>query len=136
VPGLDPRLLGALYVALALLPLILAAMQGLPFRNVFRELSSGLVMVGFALLLVQFVLSGRFRHVSGQVGIDVTMRFHQLMAWTVLLFILVHPFLYAVPRRGDGPGAALTTLNRMFASEALRTGVIAWWLLVLLVPRR
>lgn len=132
-PGLAPRLLVGLYAAVALLPLLLSAVQGLPLRSVWRELSSGLVMVGFALLLVQFLLSGRFRQISGQVGIDRTMRFHQLAAWAVLLLILVHPFLYAVPRLADGPGAALTSLNRMFASPGLRTGVVAWWLLILLV---
>jgi hypothetical protein len=36
------------------------------------------------------------------------MRFHQLAAWGVLVLILVHPFLYAVPRLTDGPGAAVT----------------------------
>ena len=132
--GLSPRLLIGLYVAVGLLPVLLAAVQGLPVRNLFRALSSGLVMVGFALLLVQFVLSGRFRQVSGQVGIDRTMRFHQLAAWAVLVLILIHPFLYAVPRLVDGPGAAFTSLNRMFTSPGLRTGVIAWWLLILLIP--
>jgi predicted ferric reductase len=134
LPGLRPIPLLILYVALGLLPLALAAAQGLPARNVWRELSSGLVIMGFAIMLVQFVLSGRFHQVSGQFGIDRTMRFHQLMAWAVLAFILVHPFLYAVPRLGDGPGAAIASLNRMFGSPGLRTGVIAWWLLILLVP--
>jgi predicted ferric reductase len=134
LPGLRPVPLLILYVAAALVPLALAAAQGPPARNVWRELSSGLVMVGFSIMLVQFVLSGRFQHVSGQVGIDRTMRFHQLMAWAVLAFILVHPLLYAVPRLAEGPGAALASLNRMFGSPGLRTGVIAWWLIVLLVP--
>jgi predicted ferric reductase len=134
LPGLNPVLLLALYVAVALAPLALAALQGLPARSVWRALSSGLVMVGFSIMLVQFVLSGRFRQVSGRIGIDRTMRLHQLMAWTVLVFILAHPFLYAAPRLADGPGAALTSLSRMFGSQGLRTGVIAWWLILLLVP--
>jgi predicted ferric reductase len=132
--GLHPYALICLYIVLALLPLALAALQSLPARNFWRELSSGLVMVGFAMMLAQFLLSGRFRSLSGQVGIDVTMRFHQLAALTVLLFILAHPFLYAVPRLADGPEAALASLNRMFSSQGLRSGVAAWWLLVLLVP--
>jgi predicted ferric reductase len=132
--GLYPVALTLAYVSLALLPLVLATLQGLPARNFFRELSSGLVMVGFAMMLAQFVLSGRFQRVSGRVGIDLTMRFHQLAAWTVLAFILVHPFLYAAPRLHPEPAAALVSLNRMFTSEGLRSGVIAWWLLILLVP--
>lgn len=132
--GLHPAGLILAYVGLALLPLVLATLQGLPVRNFFRELSSGLVMVGFAMLLAQFVLSGRFRRISGRVGIDLTMRFHQLAGWAVLAFILVHPFLYAAPRLHPEPADALVALNRMFTSEGLRTGVVGWWLLVLLVP--
>jgi predicted ferric reductase len=133
-PGLHPLGLVALYAGIGLLPLILAAAQGRPAGNFWRELSSGLVMVGFALLLVQFLLSGRFRQVSGKVGIDLTMRFHQIAAWMVLAFILVHPFLYAAPRLAMGVGDALFSLNRMFSSPGLRTGVIAWWLMILLIP--
>src|SRR5680860_982792 len=81
--GIHPLALIALYVLLALAPLALAALQPLPGGNFWRELSSGLVMVGFAMLLAQFLLSGRFRQVSGQIGIDLTMRFHQLAALTV-----------------------------------------------------
>lgn len=132
--GLHPLALIALYVVLGLAPLALSALQPLPGGNFWRELSSGLVMVGFAMLLAQFLLSGRFRQVSGQVGIDLTMRFHQLAALTVLAFIVAHPLLFAVPRLEVGPGAALATLQRMFSSAGLRSGVIAWVLLILLVP--
>jgi predicted ferric reductase len=132
--GLHPLALIAFYVVLGLAPLALAALQQQPGGNVWRELSSGLAMVGFAMLLAQFLLSGRFRQVSGQVGIDLTMRFHQLAALTVLAFIFAHPFLFAIPRLEDGLGAAFTTLQRMFSSGGLRSGVIAWWLLILLVP--
>jgi predicted ferric reductase len=133
-PGLHPLALIALYIVVALSPLALSMLQPFPARNVWRELSSGLVMVGFAMLLAQFLLSGRFRQLSGRVGIDLTMRFHQLMALTILVFIVAHPFLYAVPRLADGPGAVLASLQGMFSSPRLRSGVIAWWLLILLVP--
>lgn len=133
LPGLPPALLVGLYAILGLLPLVLAAAQGLPARNPWRELSSGLVMIGFAMMLVQFILSGRFRQISGKVGIDLTMRFHQLAAWTILGFIVIHPFLYSVPRLSPDPADALVSLGRMFGSPGLRTGVVAWWLLILLV---
>jgi predicted ferric reductase len=132
--GLHPLLLVAAYVAIVLMPLVLALIQGRPARGLFRELSSGLVMVGFAMLLVQFLLSGRFRAISGRVGIDLTMRFHQLAALTVLVFVLAHPFLYAAPRLSPDPMNALASLSRMFSSEGLRSGVVAWWLLLILVP--
>lgn len=134
LPGLPPPVLIGGYVVLVLLPLALAAAQDLPARGFWRELSSGLVMAGFAAMLVQFLLSGRFRTVSGKVGIDLTMRFHQLVAWSVLAFVVLHPLLYTAPRLWIDPAGAIGTLERMFASEGLRSGVVAWVLLLLLVP--
>jgi predicted ferric reductase len=128
-----PALL-ALYVTIALLPLLLALIAGKPARSFWRELASGLAMVGFAMLLLEFMLSGRYRGVSGRVGIDVTMRVHQLAAWGVLLFLLFHPFLYAVPRLTPDPMRAVASLERMFTSEWYRSGVIAWVILLLMVP--
>ncbi len=134
VTGLHPAVLIAMYVAIAMIPLILAILQGRPPRSFWRELSAGLVMIGFAAMMLQFLLSGRFRSVSGRVGIDQTMRFHQLIAWPVLAFILLHPLLYVVPRLPAGPGSALAALTGMFTSTGLRSGVAAWLLLLLLVP--
>lgn len=131
--GAPPVLLLVAYAAICLLPLLLALLQGRPPRSFFRELSSGLVMVGYAVTLVQFVLSGRFETISGRIGIDRTMRFHQRIAWAILIFIVIHPILYVVPRLSPDPTAALTALSRMFSSSSLRTGAIAWWLMILLV---
>lgn len=133
-PGLRGPALLALYVAIALAPLALAALSGRPAGGFWRELASGLALTGFAMLLLEFPLSGRFRGVSGKVGIDVTMRVHQFAAWGLLLFLLVHPLLYAAPRLGADPARALAMLERMFTAEGNRSGVIAWLLLLLLVP--
>jgi predicted ferric reductase len=132
--GLNGPALLALYVAVALAPLLLAVLAGAPARSFWRELGSGLAMVGFAMLLLEFVLSGRFRTMSGRVGIDVTMRIHQVAAWGVLLFLLVHPFLYAVPRLNPDPARAIAAVERMFTSEWYRSGVIAWVLLLGMIP--
>ncbi|MFN4018880.1 MAG: hypothetical protein ACK4JB_26335, partial [Reyranella sp.] len=40
---------------------------------------------------------------------------------------------YAAPRLLPEPADALAALNRMFASPTLRSGVIAWWLTILVV---
>lgn len=132
--GLSGPALLVLYLLIALAPMTLAALLGTPARNPWRELASGLAMVGFAMLLLEFVLSGRFHGVSGRVGIDVTMRVHQLAALGVLLFLFAHPFLYAVPRLSPDPMRAVSFVQRMFAGEWYRSGVVAWILLLALVP--
>ncbi len=134
VTGIHPAVLLGTYVAIALLSLILAVLQGGAPRSFWRELSTGLVMIGFAAVMLQFLLSGRFRQISGRLGIDRTMRFHQLIAWAALTFIFLHPIFYAVPRLSAGPGSALAALTGLFTSPRLRTGVAAWVLLLLLVP--
>lgn len=132
--GLPPAILFACYGVLCLAPLILAGIQGQPAHNIFRELSSGLAMAGYVMALLQFVLSGRFEWLSGRTGIDRIMRFHQVMPWAILAFVIVHPLLIAAPRLVPYPSDALVALNRMFSSPTLRSGVIAWSLVILLVP--
>ncbi|TVR98958.1 MAG: hypothetical protein EA406_05170 [Rhodospirillales bacterium] len=132
--GLAPWLLIGLYVVIGLAPLAITWLRGHPRQGLAHDLSSGLVMVGFAMMLMQFLLSGRFRDITGRVGADITILFHQLIAWTILAFVLLHPFLYAVPGLWPDPAQAVATLRGMFGSDALRSGGIAWWLLILLVP--
>ncbi len=131
--GLGPRALGALYVSIGLAPVLLALLDAEPFRNPWRELSAAIALAGFAWLLFEFVLSGRFRQISGRVGIDVTMRLHQRAALVVLALLVVHPFLYVVPRLYPDPARAMRLLESMFTAGHYRSGVIAWLLLLALV---
>jgi predicted ferric reductase len=131
--GLRPTLFFSLYGAILALPVGFAILQGYPSGNIFRALSTGLVMVGYAMLLLQFLLSGRFEHLSGRTGIDRTMRFHQVAAWAILGLIVAHPFLYAVARLSPDPRDALDLLVRMFTAPRLQSGVMAWVILILLV---
>jgi predicted ferric reductase len=132
-PGLHPGVLVAGYLGLALLPLALAAAQGAPPRPVRDEVASGLALVGFAMLLMEFLLSGRFRAISGRSGIDLTMRFHQLVARTLTAFVLAHPFVYATPLKRALPWDTTRALTLGLDSASLLTGVVAWLLLGVLV---
>ncbi len=126
--------LACLYAAICLLPLLLAAIGGTPRLGLWLKLSSGAALVGYAMLLVQFLLSGRFRTVTGTVGIDLVMRFHQAMGRILLVFVLAHPCLYAAPALWSAPANALSFFRSLLSADALRTGVIAWGVAILLVP--
>lgn len=123
-----------LYAAIAHAPVALAWAQGLPRRPFLDELASATAMVGFAILLVEFVLSGRFRTLSGPVGIDLTMRLHQLLALVAWGLIFLHPVLYTLPLperpHWDATGAHALGLT----PAATATGLAAWMLLGILVP--
>ena len=95
--GLSAAVLFTGYAIVSLVPLLLAAIQGNPLRNVTRELSGGLIMVAYVMTLLQFVMSGRFETLTGRAGIDRTMRFHTLVAWYIMAAFIVHPLLYSVP---------------------------------------
>jgi predicted ferric reductase len=131
--GLPPWLLIALYCALAVAPLVLGAFALAREEGFWRELSLGVAMVAFALLALQFVLSGRFKRVSVRIGIDLTMRFHQLAARGIAVLIIVHPLLLAFPAVLGDPAAAMRRLGALFAAPSLGSGVAAWVLALVLV---
>lgn len=131
--GIHPLVLLFAYVAAALIPLALAAWQSLPPRPFRDELASALAMVGFSMLLAEFVLSGRFRRVSGRIEIDVTMRFHQLIARGLALFILIHPFLYSLPMSGTRPWDSTGESTLDLGGPSFLSGGVAWLLLPILV---
>lgn len=130
---MPPALLIAGYVLLTLAPLALAWAQGKPPRPFLDELSSGLALAAFAVLLMEFLLSGRFRSISERIGMDVTMRFHQLLARVAAAFILVHPFLYATPIGLARPDDATHQGHLGLTGAAAYSGIIGWLLLLLLV---
>ncbi|MHA6264989.1 ferredoxin reductase family protein [Arenibacterium sp. CAU 1754] len=126
-------LLFLLYLSVALAPLGLAWAQGLPPRGGWDELASGAGLLALAMLLAEFPMSGRFRVISRRVGMDVTMRFHQLLARTALVLALIHPFLYRGER--DAPLVWDTTrqLTLSWQPETILPGAVAWLLLPVLV---
>ncbi len=99
------RTLLAGYAVLVMLPVGLGwALVG-PARPWPDELSSALALAGFAALLLEFLLSGRFRVISRGIGIDRTMRWHQVFARVLTVALLVHPLLYSYNTyQVSGPG--------------------------------
>ncbi|GGE55212.1 oxidoreductase [Streptosporangium jomthongense] len=82
------------------------------------------------MVLMEFILSGRFKAISNGVGLDVTMRFHQMMARTALVFALLHPFLYqGTPSGGQRPWDPTRELTITTDFSALSTGIVAYLLL-------
>jgi len=127
--GFHPAILLLMYAALALAPLGLAAAQGLPARPFQDEFASSLALVGFSMMMMEFVLSGRFRRISGRTGIDITMRFHQVIARVLALFILIHPFLYTLPMSGSRPWDLTGVSGLNLGGATFITGGLAWLLL-------
>lgn len=131
MPG---TLLLALYLAVVLGPIALAWGAGLPRRPFLDDLSSALALTAFAAFLAEFVLSGRFRWISGRIGMDLTVRFHQTLARGALAMVILHPFLYTLPiptypPPWDRSAAGWLRLDAV----SLLTGAGAWIVAVVLV---
>ena len=131
---MNPLALGFLYLLVALLPLALAAIDGRPPRSFADELATGAGMLGFAIILIEFALSGRFRTVSAGIGMDVTMRLHQLFARTALVLALVHPFLYRSPFNPQFPWDVSRQLTLASDLPSIGSGILGWVLLAAFVP--
>ncbi|MGF1551810.1 MAG: hypothetical protein ACFBWO_04815 [Paracoccaceae bacterium] len=71
---MTPARLVALYLAVCLAPLALAALGARAPRGVMDELATAAGMLAAAVILVEFVLSGRFRTASRPIGREATMR--------------------------------------------------------------
>lgn len=131
-PGLKVALLLALYAAIALVPLVLAAAQSLPRRPWRDDLSSGLAMTAFAVLLLEFLLSGRYRAISARIGMDLTMRFHQVMAIVAFAFLILHPVIYSLPYAQLPPWDATRQFTLLLTPAATVSGLLGWIVLAVL----
>ena len=123
--------LTAFYLIVVLAPFALSWMQVRAPRPFWDELATGTGMLAFAIILVEFALSGRFRSISRKIGMDTTMRYHQLIARSALVLAIVHPFLYRAPFKQPLPWNDGATLN--LDATSLATGTLAWVLLPSLV---
>jgi predicted ferric reductase len=125
LPGLPSKLLAILYIAAAALPMLTVVMSGTKPASPWTEFGAALALTASALLFLQFLSSGRYESLSGQVGIDRTMGFHRVAAYVLLLFALLHPLSYVADTFLTEPAAAWNRLTGMLASNRLRTGVLA-----------
>ena len=123
----------ALYGAIILAPLILSVVRIREPRPFLDEIASGAGMLAFAIILVDFTLSGRFRAISRKAGMDITMRAHQLLARTALAAAIVHPFLYQGERDAAYPWDTTRALTITTDFGLLWSGIIGWLLLPTLV---
>jgi predicted ferric reductase len=130
--GLPGPLLAVLYPAAVLAALVVAAAFGPEPLDAWAELGSAAGLAAGAMLLLQFLTSGRFETIAGRVGLDVTMGFHRLAGIAVGLVALLH--LVALAAAGaEDLGAALARLGRMVTAPGLLSGTLALAALLVLI---
>ena len=86
LPGFPGKALAGIYVLVAILPILVVSMGGIAPASPLTEFGTALGLTATALLFLQFLSSGRYEGISGQVGVDRTMGFHRIAAFALLGF--------------------------------------------------
>jgi predicted ferric reductase len=120
-----PVTLIILYVLLAAAPVALALIQPESRFASLRGLAAVLGLAAFAMLLMQFISSGRFERLSGKVGINRIMRFHQLATRLVVLLLVFHVLLFFWPGSVSDIPMMANMLTKMMLSNYMLSGTIA-----------
>jgi len=81
-----------LFLALALLPMAVALLGSKPpAREFWIEFGVMLGFLGFGILILQFVITGRYRWFGAGFSLDNLLQFHKVTGIFALLLILAHP---------------------------------------------
>ncbi len=128
------RALMVIYFCIVLVPYGLGlASQHVSYRGWYTELVSILSMAGFAMMLVQFFLSGRLEGVSSKTGVDNGMLLHRKVGEMLALLFLLHPLLIVLPRFWLSSSFAVDNLVLLFTEPLTSTGFYAWSLMIVWV---
>ena len=125
--------LAFIYIVFCSSALLLAIGRAVAPFDAWEKAAAALGLVGLAAMAVQFVTSGRFEAVSGRLGIDKIMAFHKQAAIWVLLALVLHPLLYAVPTFIDHPALGVERMLTYLTLPHYRSGVVALGALLLLI---
>ena len=96
LPGLPGKALAGAYILAAILPILAVSVGGIAPASPLSEFGTALGLTATALLFLQFLSSGRYEGISGQVGVDRTMGFHRIAAFVLLGFVVLLHLLYVV----------------------------------------
>lgn len=133
LPGLAPWPLALLAATLLSAPTVIGVALQVESLDLPRALAIGAGLLALALLLSQFLSSGRFERVSGRTGIDRTMRAHQWAGRALLLLVLAHPLLFAWPDAGEPWIGAVEGAWSLSQRASMRSGALALLALAVLV---
>jgi predicted ferric reductase len=84
---------------------------GLPKAVYLYEAGKLLALVGFVLLLFQYVLSSKVKWIEQGIGLDVLFGMHRKVGLVALVFILAHPILLFVSEQLQGYASPLSLLK-------------------------
>ncbi|KAA0916036.1 iron reductase [Aquicoccus porphyridii] len=132
-PALSARAMALVYLVACVLPIGIGGLSRAAPLDPWEAFGAGPGLAGLTAMAVQVLTSGRFRAVSGGMGIDRVMAFHKIAAYVVVLMLVLHPIAYVWPTWLDDPARGVERMTAYLTGADWRSGVIALGALVLLV---
>lgn len=84
----------ALYIAIALLPLLVLLLHAAPeSRSFWTEFSVAIGFIGLAMIALQFALTARINRIESSYGIDIILQFHRYISLVAFTLIIIHPLI-------------------------------------------
>jgi predicted ferric reductase len=122
-----------IYLSIVLIPLGIVIKLSLPVRPFLDQLSSSLAILGFNIILLEFLISGRIRSLSKLLGVDWILQAHQLIARTAAVFLVAHPLLYTLPTTPSFTNLAPSASHLGLDATSALSGFLALAALVVLI---
>lgn len=113
----------ALYTVAVTTPLVLLVVISPPTdHGLLYELGKGFALLGFSIVVMQFVLAARLHWVEQPFGLDLVLRFHKVMGVYATFLLCIHPFLLALG--GDEGWSLLIALDVHWYIWVARVGLL------------
>ncbi len=89
-----------LYFLIVTLPVWLTTWLSEESAGIVIDVGRNLALIGFMILIMQFLLAARVKWIERAFGLDILIRFHKYVALTAAFFLLLHPLLLALGGMG------------------------------------
>ncbi len=89
-----------LYILAVTLPVWLTTWLGEEAEGIVIDIGRNLALIGFMVLILQFVLAARVKWIERAFGLDILIRFHKYIAVLAAACLLLHPLLLAAGGMG------------------------------------
>ena len=89
-----------LYILAVTLPVWLTTWLGEEAEGIVIDIGRNLALIGFMVLILQFLLAARVKWIERAFGLDILIRFHKYIAVLAAACLLLHPLLLAAGGMG------------------------------------
>lgn len=84
-----------IYFLVVTLPVWLSTFLGANPTGVISDLGRNLALIGFMILILQFLLAARIKWIERAFGLDILIRYHKYIALIAACLLIIHPVLLA-----------------------------------------